>query len=274
MPDPMYKQIAEDLREKIESGRLGHGAQLPTELELRDQYDASRNTVRDAVKSLITRGLVETRPGQGTFVVEKIDPFVTAVTPKYGFGGSGAYILGNMRDRKLTASDPRVEIQRAGDISALKDVFDEDAMVVSRFQQRSIDGTPWSLQTTFYPMRYVEQGATRLLQATDIAEGAVRYLEAEIGLEEAGTSDVITVRPPDANETVIFGLPGDGRVNVFETRRTGYVEDGEAIRVTVTTSPADRNQFVLNVGRIPDGIVASEDNRSTEWKLPGDGGSG
>ncbi len=85
---------------------------------------------------------------------------------------------------------------------------------------------------------------------------------------------MITVRPPDANETVIFGLPGDGRVNVFETRRTGYVEDGEAIRVTVTTSPADRNQFVLNVGRIPDGIVAAEDNRSTEWKLPGDGGSG
>ena len=84
MPDPMYRQIAEDLRQKIESGELGHGDQLPTELELREQYDASRNTVRDAVKWLITRGLVETRPGQGTFVVEKIDPFVTTLSERSG----------------------------------------------------------------------------------------------------------------------------------------------------------------------------------------------
>jgi DNA-binding GntR family transcriptional regulator len=68
---PIYRQIADDLRQKIESGELGHGDQLPTELELRESYDASRNTVRDAVKWLITRGLIETRPGQGTFVVHQ-----------------------------------------------------------------------------------------------------------------------------------------------------------------------------------------------------------
>ena len=78
--DPMYRQIAADLRGKIEAGELPRGAQLPTEIELRDQYEASRNTVRDAVKWLITRGLVETRPGQGTFVVEKITPFVSTLT--------------------------------------------------------------------------------------------------------------------------------------------------------------------------------------------------
>src|SRR5258708_22373049 len=80
MADPIYRQIADDLRQKIESGELGHGDQLPTELELKDQYQASRNIIRDAVKWLITRGLVETRPGQGTFVVAKIDPYVTILT--------------------------------------------------------------------------------------------------------------------------------------------------------------------------------------------------
>ena len=80
MVDPMYRQIAEDLRRQIEAGELPPGAQLRTELELREKYDASRNTVRDAIKWLITRGLVETRPGQGTFVVEKIVPFVTTLT--------------------------------------------------------------------------------------------------------------------------------------------------------------------------------------------------
>ena len=86
MADPMYRQIADDLRRQIETGELAPGAQLRTELELREKYEASRNTVRDAIKWLITRGLVETRPGQGTFVVEKMIPFVTTLTgdPKTG----------------------------------------------------------------------------------------------------------------------------------------------------------------------------------------------
>ena len=80
MANPMYRQIAEDLREQIESGAIGPGQQLRTELELRERYGASRNTVRDAIKWLTSLGLVETKPGQGTFVVQKIDPFVTTLT--------------------------------------------------------------------------------------------------------------------------------------------------------------------------------------------------
>ena len=59
---------------------LKPGQQLETEIELRERYGASRNTVRDAIKLLTTLSLVETRPGQGTFVVNKIDPFVTTLS--------------------------------------------------------------------------------------------------------------------------------------------------------------------------------------------------
>jgi len=88
MAEPMYRQIADDLQHRIESGELAQGTQIPTEIDLREHYEASRNTVRDAIKWLITRGLVETRPGQGTFVVEKINPFVTTLTgdPETGRG--------------------------------------------------------------------------------------------------------------------------------------------------------------------------------------------
>ena len=74
MADPMYRQIADDLRRQIETGELAPGAQLRTELELREKYDASRNTVRDAIKWLITRGLVETRPGPGHVRRREDDP--------------------------------------------------------------------------------------------------------------------------------------------------------------------------------------------------------
>ena len=71
MAEPLYRQIADDLRRRIETGQLPPGAQLLAELALREQYQTSRNTVRDAVKWLITRGLVEIRPGQGTFVTRR-----------------------------------------------------------------------------------------------------------------------------------------------------------------------------------------------------------
>jgi GntR family transcriptional regulator len=95
MPDPIYRQIAEDLRRKIESGGLGPGSRLPSELELRERYRASRSTVRDALKWLVIRGLVETRPSQGTFVVEKIDPYVTKLTgdPETGRSSSSTQAL-------------------------------------------------------------------------------------------------------------------------------------------------------------------------------------
>lgn len=78
--DPMYRVISDELRQEIENGQLEPGSQLPTELELRDRFNASRNTIRDAVKTLINLGLVVTRPGQGTFVTQRIDPFVTTLS--------------------------------------------------------------------------------------------------------------------------------------------------------------------------------------------------
>jgi GntR family transcriptional regulator len=89
----MYRQIAEDLRERIESGKLQSGQQLESELELRERYGASRNTVRDAIRSLISIGLVETRPGQGTFVVQKVDPFVTILSGEPTSGGVSGHAV-------------------------------------------------------------------------------------------------------------------------------------------------------------------------------------
>jgi GntR family transcriptional regulator len=249
----MYRRIAEDLQGQIESGELKHGEQIPTELELRERYDASRNTVRDAIKWLITRGLVETRPGQGTFVVEKIVPFVTQLT---GDPGTGRDEEGPVyRDealRKPTSTQPKVEIQQAAGVVQGGLKLAEDASVVSRHQQRYLDGMPWSLQTTFYPMSLVEKGALKLIQAPSIPEGAVAYLGATLGLSQVGYRDRITVRAPDSNETAFFKLPDDGRVAVFEVQRVAFDADGQPFRLTVSVYPADRNQFAVQVGDVPD----------------------
>src|ERR1700733_10093602 len=163
---PTYHRIAHDLAKRIESGELERGSQLPTELELREAYGASRNTIRDAIKRLTSQGLVETRPGQGTFVTRRIDPFVTELSgdPQALGGAEGTTYLSevNKTQREASFSVPRVELQMAPPVEVgLRLLVAPNIQIVSRHQKRYIDGVPWSLQTSFYPMDFVTKGATR-----------------------------------------------------------------------------------------------------------------
>jgi hypothetical protein len=60
-----YREIASDLERKIKAGELLPGARLPSDAELGEIYTASRNTVREAVRLLVSRGLAEKRSGRG-----------------------------------------------------------------------------------------------------------------------------------------------------------------------------------------------------------------
>ena len=108
---------------------------------------------------------------------------------------------------------PRVEVQQAG--AALADALriKEGDVVVSRHQQRFIDGTAFSLQTSFYPMSLVEHGATRLIEAADLSEGTVAYLANTLGIKQVGYRDSIQVRPPDESPF--------SRSTVFRSTRPG-----------------------------------------------------
>jgi GntR family transcriptional regulator len=259
MAEPMYRVIADDLERQISSGELDSGAQLPSEIELREAYGqgaamASRNTVRDAIKLLVARGLVETRPGQGTFVMHKVLPFVSRLNTDPESGGieDSAYQAEvGKRGRTPYETRPRVEVQPPTELVASELGLGPDEQVISRHQERRIDGRAWSMQTTFYPMRFVQQGATNLLMAENIAEGMVKYLEDKLGIKQAGWRDTITARPPTSNERTFFGLSEQVQVAIIEFRRTSYDEGGMPIRHTVTVYPADRNQFELEAGTVP-----------------------
>ena len=80
MAGPLYRQIADQLRHMIESGDLKAGTQVPTEDQLMEEYQASRNTVRGALKELATRNLVYTRHGKGTFVSERVRSIIITLT--------------------------------------------------------------------------------------------------------------------------------------------------------------------------------------------------
>ncbi len=64
----LYEQIVQQIEESILKGALKEGDQLPAERELAQQFGVSRTAVREAVKTLREKGLVEAYPGRGTFI--------------------------------------------------------------------------------------------------------------------------------------------------------------------------------------------------------------
>lgn len=68
----LYEQIIEQIQNLVMDGALRPGDKLPSERELAEQFGVSRTAVREAVKALREKGLVEIQPGRGTFITNSI----------------------------------------------------------------------------------------------------------------------------------------------------------------------------------------------------------
>jgi DNA-binding GntR family transcriptional regulator len=67
----MSRQIAVDIRAKIEAGEYTPDVALPSIVKLAEQYGVATGTVQKALRILKAEGLVESEPAYGTFVVER-----------------------------------------------------------------------------------------------------------------------------------------------------------------------------------------------------------
>jgi GntR family transcriptional regulator len=207
------------------------------------------------MRQLTTRGVVTTLHGKGTFVAERVSPLVTTLTtdPKTGRGGGEGIVYtaeAAASGRNATTRGLTVEIQKATRRISNALNIPEGSDVISRNQERLVDDRPWSLQTSFHP-RTLTDRAPKLQEPDEIEDGTVGYLR-KCDIEQAGYRDTIGVRSPNRTETLFFDLPADGRIQVIEIFRIAFDQYGNRVRLTVTVYRADRNRFVINVGKVPD----------------------
>jgi GntR family transcriptional regulator, transcriptional repressor for pyruvate dehydrogenase complex len=81
---PLTEGAIQQLRDMIVAGTLAPGSRLPAEGELATLLGASRNTVREAVRALVTARVLDVRRGDGTYV--------TSLRPELLLGGFGAAV--------------------------------------------------------------------------------------------------------------------------------------------------------------------------------------
>ncbi|MEK3890410.1 FadR/GntR family transcriptional regulator [Bacillus sp. FSL K6-3431] len=66
----VYLAIVKEIRQIILEGKLGPGDKIPSERELSEQLNVGRSSVREALRALELLGLIETRRGEGTFLLD------------------------------------------------------------------------------------------------------------------------------------------------------------------------------------------------------------
>ena len=98
-PVPLYYQLQEIIRSRIESGEWPQGQQVPPEAELCREFSVSRGTVRQALADLVREGLLHRRRGKGSFVAR---PKITQdLLSSGGFSAHAQEVLGSELGTRL-----------------------------------------------------------------------------------------------------------------------------------------------------------------------------
>lgn len=249
MAHPKYQQIADRLRAQISSGALEPGVRLPSEPDLAAEYDASRNTVRLAIALLINQGLVVSRQGLGTFVVEPTKPFTALLSriqapPREKHASMSLPVVSPADESEMV----RLIVETGSASPSVAEKLDLSAgdSVVVRRSQYFIGDVPWQLIHSYYPSDLAK--GTALEQAGEIESGSVALL-TELGYPQQGFVDEIGARMPNAREFDFFKLVSG--IPVIVVNRTSYTTD-RPIRLTRYIYRADRVRLLHVEGSIPE----------------------
>lgn len=206
---PLWQQVLADLERRITDGDITD--RFPTDKELTEQYGVSRHTVREAVRRLRARGLVERHRGRGSFVNE------TKLSQPLG----GVYSL-------FRAVEERGLEQRS-DVLALE--LDRDSAAAARLglppraelvrldRLRYADEEPLALDSVWLPA-YIG----RQLIDVDFSRTALYdELRTRVGITISAVHEALEPIVPDDEARELLALEDDEAL--LRVRRLGYAND-------------------------------------------------
>lgn len=118
----LIDQAAERFREEVVSGRWPVGEQIPTEAALVSEFGIGRNTVREALQSLVHAGLLRREQGRGTFVISSSE--LTGTLERQLAGGTRRHYLELRRALDSAAASLAALNRSDADVELLRELRD------------------------------------------------------------------------------------------------------------------------------------------------------
>lgn len=198
---PLHVQLQAEIEEKI--FQEVYMQKIPSERELMDEYYVSRSTVRQAVSQLVQDGVLEKRPGKGTFV---------AIKPISDW-------LGNLSTTAET-------VERMGMTSHIKLVKSEIIRLNGTLQEmtgleeayhfirlRYANHIPIGIERHYYPVALGEE----LMKFDLNKESFYNLLERELGIKAIDADQNIKADTPSKEDATLLDIPTS--TSVLHTER-------------------------------------------------------
>ena len=231
-PTPLWAQVCEDLRRRIDSGEFAAG--FPGELSLTEAYEVSRHTIREAMRVLREEGLIRRERGRGT-TVER--PRIAAHL------GTLYSLFDTMAAQGITQSSVVRRLARTVNAvvaTALDLPGDAGLIVVERV--RFADGEPLALDTSWLPASVAEP----LLAVDFTSTGLYAQLKERCGVTVDSGSEHVTAMIAPRHVAELLECPAETALLSLERRA---MSSGRPVEWRETLLRGDR--FSLDVGWSP-----------------------
>jgi len=226
---PVYLQMREIVRNKIETGEYPPGTAIPSECELAETYGINRQTVRKAIDALVNEGLLKRVAGKGVYVLgQKVERDLDELQ---GFTQT-------MLDRHVTPSVKVVSkvLRRAGEkyslmfgISACDDIYYIKRLCYA-------DKEPVSLEEIFIPHYLVPK-----IEGIDLSVFSVYEIYDMYGIKLEWARQTLDIVHLEAHDAKLLGIDVRHPVLLFEC--TTYDDKGRIIEFNRNYARDDKCRF-------------------------------
>ncbi len=227
MREIRYREIAADLKHRVESGEFAAGRLLPSEADLSRAYDASRVTIRRALESLREEGLVDSRQGFGWFVaVDRVRQNLAQLST----------IERQLAERGAVAERQILDFGFVTANAHVREVLGVEQVLRVR-RLNLADGVPFARVTVWCP---AELGAS--LSRADVgAHPFYELLPVAIG----GATQTIAAALAEAADAKVLEVPVGSPV--LRCERVTRDVSGNAVLLSVHVFPAHLTEFVVDL---------------------------
>lgn len=220
---PQYKQIENDLTDKITMGHYKKDDLIPTELELSNMYKVSRVTIRKATDNMVAKGYLYRVSGVGTFV--KQVSVASKVTALRGFTDE-ITDLGMVPHSEVEMFALEKAPRHIANILKLK----EQSPVFHIKRKRYADNELFVMETTWMSAELYPDMSVHVLKGSKY-----HFFEDQKQLKIAYSYHVVTPIHPSAQIAELFGIDQD--TPIIKIGNTTYFDNGQIM---------DYSELILN----------------------------